>query len=101
MCLYHNTHLMRARCVMPTQCLPAPSLRTANRLPAARVLFRTRSPLIYMVLWAIWRAISVVESMFLPESREAPGDSRRSAGQALRIGGDGVEGQRHRHARGG
>src|SRR5215472_15217972 len=38
MCCYNNFPLMRARCVMPTQRLPAASLRTARRLPAARVL---------------------------------------------------------------
>jgi hypothetical protein len=89
---------MRARCVMPTQTLPAASLRTAICLPAGRMLIRARNPLIYRVLWAIWRTISVVESIFLPESREAAGGGRRSAGQALRAGGDIVEGERHRDA---
>ena len=71
---------------MPTQCLPAPSLRNARRLPAGRVLIRAGNPLIYRVLWPIWWAFSVVGSIFLPESREAAGGGRRSAGQALRTG---------------
>src|SRR6266404_3678814 len=98
MCFYNNTHLMRARCVMPTQCLPAASLRTAICLPAGRMLIRALNPLIYMVLWAIWRAFSVVESIFLPALREGPTGSTGSAGQALGAGGDVVEGQRHSHA---
>ena len=89
---------MRARCVMPTQSLPAASLRTAICLPAGRMLIRALNPLIYMVLWAIWRAFSVVESIFLPALREGPTGSTGSAGQALGAGGDVVEGQRHRHA---
>src|SRR6266481_10103842 len=98
MCRYHNP-LMRARCVVPTQCLPAASLKVARRLPAGRMLIQARNPLIYRVLWPIWRAISVVASIFLPALREAPGGGRRSAGQALRTGGDVVEGERHRDAR--
>src|SRR3984893_7394245 len=83
---------------MPTQSLPAASLRTANFLPAGRMLTRAGNSLIYRVLWPIWRAISLVEWMFLPALREAPGGGRRSAGQALRTGGDVVEGEGHRHA---
>src|SRR5882724_7947712 len=83
---------------MPTQSLPAASLRTAICLPAGRVLTRARNPLIYRVLWPIWRAISVAESIFLPALRETPGGSRRSAGQALGAGRDVVEGEGHRDA---
>src|ERR1700730_2125156 len=83
---------------MSTQCLPAPSLRTARRLPAARMLIRAGNPLLSRVLWAIWRAISVVESIFLPALREVPGGSSRSAGHALGAGRDVVEGEGHRHA---
>src|ERR1700737_1292784 len=94
----HNVPRVREGCVTPTQSLPAPSLRNAYRLPAGRVLIRASNALIYRVLWAIWRVISVVESMFLPALRETPGGSRRSAGQALRTGGDVVECEGHRHA---
>src|SRR3984893_11808608 len=83
---------------MPTQSLPALSLRTAKCLPAGRLLIRARNPLIYRVLWAIWRAISVVASSFLPALRETRGGGGRSAGQAFRTGRDVVEGERHRHA---
>jgi len=83
---------------MPTRCLPAASLRTAYRLPAARVLMWVASYLIYKALWPIWRAISVVGSIFLPALREMPGGGSRSAGQALGAGGDVVEGECHRHA---
>jgi len=78
MCHYHNIDPMRARCVMPPQSLPAASLRTANCLPAARVLIRVVNSLIYHTLWPIWRAISAVEPMSLPVLREAAG----SAGHA-------------------
>src|SRR6266851_6480397 len=84
---------------MPTQSLPAASLRTANCLPVGRMLIQAGNPLSYRVLWAIWRAISVVESIFLRALREAPGGSRRSAGHALGAGRDVVEGQGHRYAR--
>jgi len=83
---------------MPTRCLPAASLRTAYRLPAARVLMWVASYLIYKALWPIWRAISVVGSIFIPALREMLGGGSRSAGQALGAGGDVVEGECHRHA---
>src|SRR5271166_5712492 len=59
---------MPERCVMTTQSLPAASLRTANCLPAARVLLRVATYLIYKALWSIKRAIPGVESFFLPAS---------------------------------
>src|SRR5271166_4084916 len=59
---------MPERCVMTTQSLPAASLRTANCLPAARVLLRVATYLIYKALWSIKRAILGVESFFLPAS---------------------------------
>src|SRR5947208_1114127 len=103
--LSQRGHPLREGCVMPTQSLPAPSLTIANCFPASRMLIREGNSLIYWVLRPIWRVISVVESIFLPESREAPGGSRRSAGgsrrsagQALGAGRDVVEGERHRHA---
>src|SRR5437016_495399 len=98
MCDLYNTSVIGKRCEMPTQCLPAVSLRTAHLLPAGRVLVRLSNYLIYKVLWPIWRAFSGVESIFLPESREARGGSRCSARQAFGAGGDVVEGERHRHA---
>ena len=73
---------------MPTQSLPAASLRTAGRLPAARVLVRVASYLIYKVLWALRKASSGAESSFLPALREVWGGGSRSAGQTLGVGGD-------------
>ena len=67
-------------------------------LPAARVLVRVASYLIYKVLWPLRKASADAESSFLPALREVRGGGRGSAGQALRAGGDVVEGQRHRHA---
>src|SRR5258708_7265276 len=55
---------------MPPQGPPAASLGPASRLPAGRMLIRVGSPLIYRVLCAIWRVISVAGSVFLPELRE-------------------------------
>jgi hypothetical protein len=55
---------------MPTQILPAASLRSAQRLPAARALLRAASYLICTALWSIGRAICRVVSNFLPALRE-------------------------------
>jgi hypothetical protein len=57
---------------MSTQSLPAASLRTTDRLPAARVLLQVFNYLIYMPLWLIEPAGSDLESDFLPALREAP-----------------------------
>ena len=73
---------------MPTQSLPAASLRTEGRLPAARVLVRVASYLIYKVLWPLRKASSGAESNFLPALREVRGGGSRSVGQALGAGGD-------------
>src|SRR6266481_7811455 len=73
---------------MPTQSLPAASLRTADRLPAARVLVQVSIYLIYKVLWPMRKASSGAESSFLPALREVWGGGSRSAGQALGAGGD-------------
>jgi hypothetical protein len=73
---------------MPTQSLPAASLRTADRLPAARVLVQVASYLIYKVLWPLRKASSGAESSFLPALREVWGGGSRSAGQTLGAGGD-------------
>src|SRR5271157_1712054 len=67
-CAFVNDKPMPERCVMTTQSLPAASLRTANCLPAARVLLRVATYLIYKALWSIKRAIPGVESFFLPAS---------------------------------
>src|SRR5260370_29408630 len=55
---------------MPTQILPAASLRSAKRLPAAPTLFRAANYLICIALWSIGRAIFRVASNFLPALRE-------------------------------
>src|SRR6516164_2822422 len=85
------------RCAVPTQTLPAASLRPAKRLPASRVMIRMANYLIYRVFWPIRQAFFGAESSFLPALREAPGAGARSAGQALGAGRDVVEGERHRH----
>src|SRR6267378_770000 len=71
-CSFGNHHPLSERCEMPTQSLPAASLRSAIRLPAARVLFRVSNYLIYRALWATGTAVSGIESSFLPALREAP-----------------------------
>src|SRR3984893_14437169 len=63
----------QCRWMMTTFSLPAASLRSASRLPAARVWFWVSKYLVYIVLWAKGRAIFREESIFLPESREAAG----------------------------
>jgi hypothetical protein len=78
---------------MPTKSLPAASLRTTDRLPAARIRLLRYNYLIYMVLWQIRRLLFGVESCFLPALREG-----RSAGQALGASRDVVEGEGHRDA---
>src|SRR5882724_3198533 len=62
---------------MPTQSLPAASLRPADRLPAARLLLRVASYLICLVLSAIAVVISSVKSSFLPALRDAPNRLRQ------------------------
>jgi hypothetical protein len=58
---------------MPTQILPAASLRSARCLPAARALLRVANYLIYTVLWSIGRGICRVAPNFLPALREGEG----------------------------
>src|SRR4029077_16982537 len=58
------------RCQMPTQILPAASLRIARRLPAARLPFLASNYLICIALWSIGRAILRAASNFLPALRE-------------------------------
>src|SRR3984893_6860233 len=55
---------------MPTQIVPAASLRSTTRLPAARALVRASNHLIWVALWSIGRAIFRVVSNFLPALRE-------------------------------
>jgi hypothetical protein len=55
---------------MSAEILPAASLRSISRLPAARVLAWASNYLILMVLWSIGWAIFQVESNFLPALRE-------------------------------
>ena len=62
---------------MPRQILPAASLRSAQRLPAARALFLAANNLIYMALWSIGRAIFRGASNFLPALREGRVTRRR------------------------
>src|SRR6266404_3293539 len=55
---------------MSTQILPAASLRSGHRLPAALLRFRAANCLIRRTLWAIARAIFGVEPNFLPALRD-------------------------------
>jgi hypothetical protein len=55
---------------MPTQILPAASLRSTNRLPAAQVLVRASNYLMCWALWSIGWAIFDVASKFHPALRE-------------------------------
>src|SRR5437868_2605157 len=75
---------LRERCQMPTQSLPAASLRPADRLPAARVLLRVSNYLIHLGLWVIGAAIFGVPSWFLPALREAAGRVSRSIEETRR-----------------
>src|ERR1700751_5790439 len=68
------------RCKMPTQILPAASLRPAKRLPAARALLWVSNHLIWMGLWSIGQVVFGVESNFsLLSGRDAlPGGVERA-----------------------
>src|ERR1700738_32386 len=63
---------------MPTRIPPAASLRSAQRLPAARALFLAANNLIYMALWSIGGAIFRVAANFLPALREGRVTGRRA-----------------------
>src|SRR5438309_312353 len=71
---------------MPTQILPAASLRSATRLPAARALFLAANYLICLALWSIGRTIFRVAANFLPALREGRGPflSPLARGEGLR-----------------
>src|SRR5437899_1633088 len=71
---------------MPTQILPAASLRSANCLPAARTLSWAANYLICIALWSIARAVFRAASNFLPALRErralsAPAAADRASGR--------------------
>ena len=74
---------------MPTQILPAASLRSAQRLPAARALLRVSNYLVCTALWSIGRAICRVASNFLPALREGegadPGSQCGEAGEGVPV----------------
>src|SRR6266481_9217228 len=55
---------------MPTQILPAASLRSANRLPAGRTLSWAANHLICFALWSIARAIFRAAANVVPASRD-------------------------------
>jgi hypothetical protein len=59
---------------MPTQRLPAASLRTANRLPAVRVPLGIANSLICRAVWPFRTAIFGVDSIFLPALSESARD---------------------------
>src|ERR1700730_17866510 len=63
-CVFYNDPPISERREMLTQSLPAASLRTVNRLPAARVLLRVSNYLIYMALWLIGPASSDPNRVF-------------------------------------
>src|SRR6266478_8098712 len=72
---------------MPTRILPAASLRSAQRLPAARTLFRAANYMICMALWSIGRAIFRVAANFLPALREERGPSLSPLARGEGLGG--------------
>src|ERR1700738_5257111 len=66
-----TTDSIRERCEMLVQTLPAVSLRSVNRFPAAGALMRASNYLICWALWSIRRALFRGESSSLPALREA------------------------------
>src|ERR1700738_2702764 len=77
------------RCVMPSPSLPAASLRTANCLPAGRVLLWITSCLIYITLWSIRRAILRHRIEFSPCSQGGEGSLEPRAVAVNVVGGAG------------
>src|SRR5437762_2893071 len=55
---------------MPPQILPAASLRRAQRLPGARVLFLAANHMMWMAVWPIGGALFRGAANFLPALRE-------------------------------
>src|SRR6266851_1815011 len=80
------------RFVMPSLSLPAPSLRTANRLPAGGVLRLVSNYLIYIVLWSIRQAILRRRIEFSPCSQGGDGSLQPRAIAVDVIGGAGEAG---------
>src|SRR5882672_1606256 len=77
---------------MSKQILPAASLRSTNRLPAARAWVEGSNHLIWMALWSIGRAIFGAASNFLPALREArPWARARLRRQCGKVEGGGHE----------
>src|SRR5438876_2359621 len=80
---------------MPTEILPAASLRSTARLPVARALVWASNHLIRMVLWSIGRAISGSNRIFtlfsgrgrLPDCRRQGATARRAVRARYRRGG--------------
>src|ERR1700732_794473 len=94
MCDFQNNGFIGERREMSTQILPAASLRSANRLPAARAWVEGSNHLIRMALWSIGRAIFGAAANFLPALREA---SPRARARLRRQCGE-VEGGGHQGA---
>src|SRR4029077_15178077 len=69
---------------MPRQILPAASLRSTTRLPAARAVVRASNHLIWVVLWSIGRAIFRAAANFLPALREGGAYQAAPAGVPVR-----------------
>src|ERR1700724_4162840 len=67
-CVSNNYHCIGERREMPTQSLPAASLRTGHRLPAGGVLLWVSICLIWMALSSIYSSIRGAVSIFLPEA---------------------------------
>src|ERR1700730_15636651 len=80
---------MRDRCVMSSPGLPAASLRTANYLPAGRVLLWVTTCLIYITLWSIRRAILRRRIEFSPSSQGGEGSLEPRAVAVNVVGGAG------------
>ena len=66
---------------MSTQILPAASLSSTNRLPAAGAWVEGSNHLIWMALWSIGRAIFGAAANFLPALREASPRARVRLGR--------------------
>src|SRR5438105_13304500 len=84
---------------MSKQILPAASLRSTNRLPAARAWVERSNHLIRMALWSTARAIFGAASDFLPALREAsmlPAKFGAQSREGLEIA-FGIAGEAHDH----
>src|SRR3984893_4587394 len=79
-CVFHNNGFIVEAVRMPTQIVPAASLRSTTRLPAPGALVRASNHLIWVVLWSIGRAIFLVASNFLPGLREGRAAQAAPAG---------------------